>query len=364
MVRMTPAGELSVEVLKGLGDPGGGKSRSTWLLVHKGHMRLLSPRGAPVSPPTVREVLAAGWECHLEAAEGSEASVRARDYLSCPRCDQQSAEDVARTGRDRPPPVFGLHAFALETRAGQWTPSPLELKDWPDPSSVTRQELLEWLGDQGPFFEVAAQRGLDFLEVYAGVVRATAAVRQFGGTALCLGLDTVRTSARPVTALSGERSSTSFARATSGVPSHARRSVRGSAWRWSATATWGLASEKGAFTSPSLWDSSSGNGRPGVTATSRTRSRRPLGPSPPPCELSLTRGGFGHGSTNARPACPAPTVASTSSRRSSGLPVPSWPRLARSPVHTTTLTRWSRARPRPRVPCTALASPISSPRRC
>ena len=48
-------------------------------------MRLLSrPQDCPV-PKVVREVEAAGWEIHLEAVEGPEACVRARDlYPSVP----------------------------------------------------------------------------------------------------------------------------------------------------------------------------------------------------------------------------------------------------------------------------------------
>lgn len=38
------------------------------LLVHQGHMRLLVPRELDRRPPIIREVIAARWECHLEAA--------------------------------------------------------------------------------------------------------------------------------------------------------------------------------------------------------------------------------------------------------------------------------------------------------
>ena len=53
-----------------------------WLLVSKGHMTLLRRPEDAVNPPVVREVVAAGWEVHLEAVQGPEARVRARDLPS------------------------------------------------------------------------------------------------------------------------------------------------------------------------------------------------------------------------------------------------------------------------------------------
>ena len=59
IVRMDLTGGLTVEVIEG--SQCQESSPKVWLLVSKGHMRLLTkPKGAP-EPPIVREVVAAGW---------------------------------------------------------------------------------------------------------------------------------------------------------------------------------------------------------------------------------------------------------------------------------------------------------------
>ena len=95
---MAPDGGLSTEVIRGVLSSGDSKG-ATYFLVHQGHMRLMTPLALSQPPPVVREVVAAGWECHLEAASGTEASVRARDYLLCPRCD--AAQEVPQYARRR-----------------------------------------------------------------------------------------------------------------------------------------------------------------------------------------------------------------------------------------------------------------------
>ena len=58
-MRMDLTGGLTVEVIEG--SQCQESSPKVWLLVSKGHMRLLTkPKGAP-EPPIVREVVAAGW---------------------------------------------------------------------------------------------------------------------------------------------------------------------------------------------------------------------------------------------------------------------------------------------------------------
>eukprot|EP00435_Cladocopium_sp_Y103_P053696 s1782_g17.t1 len=139
------------------------------------------------SPALIREVIAAAWECHLEAAHGSEASVRARDYLLCPRCAQP--EEVPRRSGTRPPSVLGLHLRSdASEKFGEWAPGILETTDLPA-DAWTDAELAEWLGPQANIFHQALTKGLDFLEVYAGKARTSQAVTAHGGLAIHLGLD-------------------------------------------------------------------------------------------------------------------------------------------------------------------------------
>lgn len=188
VVRMATDGDLSTEVIRGVLSPGDEK-HTIYLLVHQGHMRLLTPRNLAQSPPVIREVVAAGWECHLEAATGSEASVRARDYLLCPRCEAPQ-EVPRRTGTFRPPAVLGLHlnCDSFATKTGGWTPGVLETHE-EDDFQWNDEDVKAWLGDQAHLYEQALEHGLDFLEVYAGKGRATQAVLQRHGIAICLGLD-------------------------------------------------------------------------------------------------------------------------------------------------------------------------------
>eukprot|EP00438_Fugacium_kawagutii_P005224 Skav210772 [mRNA] locus=scaffold3765:47814:54705:+ [translate_table: standard] len=186
VVRMASDCDLSTEVIMGALSSGH-RSQQIHLLVHQGHMRLLIPKALDRSPPVIREVIAAGWECHLEAANGSEASVRARDYLLCPRCNH--SEEVPRRSGSRPPSVLGLHLRSdAGEKIGQWTPGHLETKDLYE-DKWTDDELADWLGPQAGGFRKALQHGLDFLEVYAGKARASHAVLERGGLALYLGLD-------------------------------------------------------------------------------------------------------------------------------------------------------------------------------
>lgn len=150
---------------------------------------LLRPEGAK-NPPMVREVLAAGWEVHLEAAMGPEARVRARDLDRCPRCEP-CPEGARRTGSEevRPAPVLGLYPLLpTPTRSGGPV-LPMETHELPPGTTFTDAEMCAWLGPQAEQYRQARKKGLSFLEVYAGTARATQAVRERGGTALCIGLE-------------------------------------------------------------------------------------------------------------------------------------------------------------------------------
>ena len=191
VVRMDPQGELTVEDICGPCHRAG-KDLEVWLLVHNGHMRLLGKPATAEAPPMVREVLAAGWEVHMEAAEGPAARVRARDLRACPRCEP-SPERLRRTGQPllrAAAPVLGLYPLPVGwDKAGASPPQTFETAEYPADKPITDEELKEWLGPQSIHFAEAKKRGLHFLEVYAGAARATEAVRELGGVAICLGLD-------------------------------------------------------------------------------------------------------------------------------------------------------------------------------
>ena len=182
MVRLDQWGRVTYEAIQGISSASG-PEEVVWLLVHQGHMRLLCPAGPVPLPSPVRYVAAAGWEAHLEAAVASGALSKPKTVPACPRCTSDSQR---RTGLPvgvfglYPPPDHGPVASASQCRAG--------LASWeaaePDQASWTRADLAAFFAPQplpdGP---------LDFLEVYAGEARASAAVRARGGTALSVGLD-------------------------------------------------------------------------------------------------------------------------------------------------------------------------------
>lgn len=141
IVRMDPHGAVTIETIKI--PSAGGPELQVWLLVSRGHMRLLGKPGLCDIPKIVREVEAAGWEVHLEAVEGPEACVRARDLSKCSRCDE-AACDPLRIG-ERGPTTLGLYPLPNpEQKIGGWTPGRLEVKDLGPETKFTDQELREW----------------------------------------------------------------------------------------------------------------------------------------------------------------------------------------------------------------------------
>ena len=126
IVRMDPHGSVTTEIIHHAGR--NKTPREVWLLVHKGHMRLLNRPPSSEVPKVVRSVEAAGWEIHLEAVEGPEACVRARDLAKCPRCDE-AAGDPLRIG-ERQPATLGLYPLPPpEQKIGGWVQGPLESTD-------------------------------------------------------------------------------------------------------------------------------------------------------------------------------------------------------------------------------------------
>ena len=137
-------------------------------------------------PKVVREVEAAGWEIHLEAVEGPEACIRARDLSKCPRCDE-AAGDPLRIGERGP---LGLYPLPdPEHKIGGWVQGPLEVKDLSADYHATDSELRAWLGPQAHLFDQGLQTGSHLIEVYAGVGRLSDAVLANGGVSIKLGLD-------------------------------------------------------------------------------------------------------------------------------------------------------------------------------
>ena len=89
----------------------------------------------------------------------------------------------------RPPFVLGLHLRSdASERIGNWTPGTLETKDLLD-DRWSDADIAEWLGPQANVFYQALDKGLDFLEVYAGKARASQGVTAHGDLSIHLGLD-------------------------------------------------------------------------------------------------------------------------------------------------------------------------------
>ena len=186
IVRMDPHGSVTTEIIHHAGKSK--TPREVWLLVHKGHMRLLNRPPSSGVPQVVRSVEAAGWEIHLEAVEGPEACVRARDLAKCPRCDE-AAGDPLRIG-ERQPATLGLYPLpSPEQKIGGWVQGPLEPTDLDDTFRASDNQLRQWLGTQGPLFDRALKEGTTLIEVYAGVGRLSDAVLSQGRVAIKLGLE-------------------------------------------------------------------------------------------------------------------------------------------------------------------------------
>ena len=108
-------------------------------------------------PPTIREVAAVGWDVHLEAAEGPEARVRARDLPFCPRCEDETQAKRRIGNENRPIPVFGLYPLPLLWDKYGAPPQAVEKKELPANTTFTDEEIMQWLGPQAPQFPRAPQ---------------------------------------------------------------------------------------------------------------------------------------------------------------------------------------------------------------
>ncbi|CAE7545999.1 unnamed protein product [Symbiodinium sp. CCMP2592] len=87
----------SVEIV--CGSRYSGQAEDTrWVLVHRGHMRLLVPDASCLPPLGSRELEAAGWEAYLDKAEGSPLLDAGR-LLQCQVCHPKRAPGSFRTGR-------------------------------------------------------------------------------------------------------------------------------------------------------------------------------------------------------------------------------------------------------------------------
>ena len=172
-------------------------SPHVWLLVHRGHVRLLIPPGlakgadlrrAPDRDMGFAQIYAAGWEAHLLAGISDPPTVLAKALESCPRCPSACLDFHSwRTGLE-------THAFGR---------APLKIGAEPvravethglDDAKVSDTQLQQWLrgiptsSDQTAVLAECFQHGCDFLEVWFGTGRTTQAVAQRGGRALVIGL--------------------------------------------------------------------------------------------------------------------------------------------------------------------------------
>ena len=187
VVRVDSRGRVACEALSGW-NYAGAKSNVIWVLIHRGHMRLLTqPEAILEHCCAENEIVSAGWEAHLESAHSGEALVSKATLLECPICAEAVAPDVRQGWRSgRVSLAFGrnpLHprVFAPDEDA--------EWEELQDTRVGTDRELFDWLGDQAPILERAKQRGwLDLVEVYADKGRVSAQVLEMDGTAIRVGL--------------------------------------------------------------------------------------------------------------------------------------------------------------------------------
>ena len=175
-------------------------SPHVWLLVHRGHMRLLIPPGrqggadlhrAPALELGFAQIYAAGWEAHLLAGIGDPPTVLAKSLEACPRCPSSGLDFQSwRTGME-------THAFGRaplpELKIGAEPVRAVETHDLENPT-ISTAELRDWLrgiptgSDQTTTLDACLTQGCDFLEVWGGAGRTTQAVTHRGGRALVIGL--------------------------------------------------------------------------------------------------------------------------------------------------------------------------------
>ena len=153
-------------------------SPHVWLLVHRGHMRLLIPPGlakganlrrAPDREMGFAQFYAAGWEAHLLACIGDPPIVLAKALESCPRCPSTGLDFHSwRTGME-------MHAFGRaplpELKIGAEPVRAVEAHDLDDPK-ISDSQLRQWLrgiptgSDQTIALDGCLRHGCDFLEVW------------------------------------------------------------------------------------------------------------------------------------------------------------------------------------------------------
>ena len=105
----------TVEVLCGARYQGDAAS-TRWVLIHKGHMRLLRPDSPQAPPLGSRELDAIGWEAYLEAA-GDAPLLDTATLLQCQVCHPRRQPGSFRTGREAG--AFGLQEVrAVSAKAG------------------------------------------------------------------------------------------------------------------------------------------------------------------------------------------------------------------------------------------------------
>ena len=151
-------------------------SPHVWLLVHRGHMRLLTPpasrRGLILRRAPDRDfaqIYAAGWEAHLLAGVGDPPAVLAKALAACPRCPSASLDFRSwRTGLE-------THAFGRaplpELKIGAAPIRAVDTHDLTDVKTIDTllQERLRGVptsSDQTSALADCPLHGCDFIEIW------------------------------------------------------------------------------------------------------------------------------------------------------------------------------------------------------
>jgi hypothetical protein len=187
VVKIDYQGKVTTEAVVGWEHDGNPK-KVLWVMIHKGHMRtLISPTASSgAAHVSGTELLAAGWEAHLEAADHAEATVPRKVVEACMICkDDQTQPNTRRVGGNTG--QFGRSVLqGLPPTASKG--SPIQDKDWAPNHLVDEEDFKAWLGLQYETYVKSLKRGLDLVEFLTGIGRASDQVTAQGGLAIKIGL--------------------------------------------------------------------------------------------------------------------------------------------------------------------------------
>ena len=173
MCRISEHHQVTYEHISGL-DWDGSNDMVLWFLLKSGHMQLLATPNQP-PPPTSREILAAGWEAHLDAALQQSTSAKLH---ACVWCQQSSQpEKMGNSGlpeRRRQPGSFGTAPLLVRncTRAGTRDKANFNAGVWTQLVAKTRSVLL--LSDDEVGSDVVPLTSLRHADVLSGLAANSA----------------------------------------------------------------------------------------------------------------------------------------------------------------------------------------------